>query len=385
MTFEMGFVFVVTIGTIVLFATERLRPDLLSLSVLCLLAMTKILTPNEVLSCFSNPGPVTIAAMFILAEGLTRTDALDGISQSLLKLADKGETYVLGGLMLLAVFVSAFINNTAVVAFFMPVVMLVCTQKKMAPSRLLIPLSYGSLLGGIGTLIGTSTNIVVDSIAQRLGQPPVRMFEQTAVGAIMGLAGIAYMVLIGRHLLPTRETMTSLLGGNGGKEYRTDLVVLRNSPLVGQRLRDVQTKFLRAGTVLGVTRAGSDLEPPFGEIHLEGGDRILVSIPAAAVRNVQATPGLRLLPEAEMGIEELATETTTLIEAIVPIDSPLLGKSLRELDFAHRHGVRILALHRHGLNVQERLEEMPLRFGDTLLLQGTEEAIERIRHDRALL
>jgi di/tricarboxylate transporter len=385
MTPEIAAVFAITIVTFALFISEKLRPDVLAMSVLCLLAVIGLLKPAEILSCFSNPAPITVAAMFILGAGLTRTGALEGVANRLLVWAEKGEAHLVAATMLIAIFISAFINNTAVVVFFLPVVLQVCAQKQIAPSRLLIPLSYAAMFGGCCTLIGTSTNIVVSNVALRSHGISIGLFEPTRLGILFAVAGLAYVVLLGRRFLPERETLTTLLGASRGKEFRTEVVVLRNSPLIGQRLGDVRARNLRAGTIVGVTRNGEPVEPPFDQIMLQEGDHIIMNLAISGVRDVQATRGLALLPEAELGVEQLGAEATALVEALVPNNTPLLGKSLRQLDFAHRHGVRILALHRQGMNVRDRFEEVPLHFGDTLLLQGTEEAIEKLREDRSIL
>ncbi len=391
MTWEIALVFLITIATFVLFATERLRSDVLALSVLCVLGIagyfdsTHFLSPKELLSCFSDPAPITVAAMFVMGAGLTRTGALDGIAGLLTRVADQGETMLLLTMMLVVVLVSSVLNNTAVVMFFLPVMLHVCAQKGIAPSRVLIPLSYAAMFGGTITLIGTSTNIVVNNVASRLLDAPIRMFEPTRMGLLYALFGVTYVLLVSRRLLPARETLTTLLGASPSKEFRTEVVVLRNSPLVGQRLGDVRTRHLRAGSIVGVTRDAEPLDPPFDQIRLQESDRIIVNLAVTGVRDVQAARGLALLPEATLGVEQIGAEATVLVEAIVPNNAPQQGKSLRELDFAHRHGVRILALHRHGMNVRERFEDVPLRFGDTLLLQGTEEAINALRDDRTLL
>jgi di/tricarboxylate transporter len=241
------------------------------------------------------------------------------------------------------------------------------------------------MLGGSITLIGTSTNIVVSNVAARLQESPFGMFEQTKLGLIYACAGMAYMLFIGRRLLPTRETLTTMLGSSQGKYFRTELVVLRNSPLIGQKLGEVRTKKLRSSTILGVTRQHEPLDPPFDQIVLRDGDRIILNIALTGVRDVQTIRGLALVPEAELGVEEIGIEETMLVEAIVPNNSPLLGKTLKDLDFAERHGVRILAVHRQGMNLRDRFMETPLHFGDTLLLQGTDEPLANLRDERSLL
>jgi di/tricarboxylate transporter len=369
-------VFLITVGTFAFFTMEKVRPDVLALSVLSLLGLLGLLTPNDLL---------TVAAMFVLGAGLTRTGALERIADKLVVVAEGGEFRLLLVMLPMVVVVSAFINNTAVVTFFLPVVLYVCTQKNIPPSRLLIPLSFGAMLGGSITLIGTSTNIVVSNVAARLHEPTMGMFEQTRLGLLYALAGMAYMLFVGRKLLPTRETLTTLLGSSQGKFFRTELVVLRNSPLIGQKLGEVRTKKLRSGTILGVTRQHEPLDPPFDQIVLRDGDRIILNIAMSGVRDVQTIRGLALVPEAELGVEEIGIEETTLVEAIVSNNSPLLGKTLKELDFAERHGVLVLAVHRQGMNLRDRFLETPLHFGDTLLLQGTDEPLANLREERSLL
>jgi di/tricarboxylate transporter len=385
MSWPIALVFLITLVTFAMFATERLRPDVLALSVLGVLGVTGLLGGEEIFSCFSNPAPVTVAAMFVLGAGLTRTGALEPVGRLLLRVADRGESWLALTMMVVAAGTSVLINNTAVVTFYLPVVLQLCAAKGYAPSRFLIPLSYAAMFGGVCALIGTSTNIVVNNVVMRQGLPALGMFEQTKMGLLFAGVGIGYLFGVGRRWLPARATLTTLLAGAQGKEFRTDVVVLAQSRLVGQRLGEVRLKYLRAGTILGVTRAGAPLDPPFDGIVLAAGDRLIMNLALSGVRDVQATRGLALLPEAELGVEQIGAAAAALVEAIVPNNSPLLGKTLRELDFAQQREVRILALHRHGMNVRELMEEMPLRFGDTLLLQGTEAAIEHLRTDRDLL
>ncbi|MSR65074.1 MAG: SLC13 family permease [Verrucomicrobiae bacterium] len=385
MTLPIGLVILITIATFVIFATERMRTDVLALSVLSILGVLGLLTPSELLSCFSNPAPVTVASMFVLGAGLTRTGALEGVANKLLRVAEKGEFRLMLAMLPLVAVVSAFINNTAVVTFFLPVALLICSQKDIPPSRLLIPLSYAAMLGGTITLIGTAPNIVVSNIATRLHEEPIHMFEPALMGILIAIVGLGYLLLIGRKLLPSRETLATLIGKTGGTEYRTELVVLRNSPLLGQKLGDVRIKQLRSANILGVTRKHEPLDPPFDGIVLEDGDRLILSVAMASVRDVQGIHGLALAHEVELGLEEISVEETSLVETIVPINSPLLGKTLRDLDFVEKHGVRVLALHRQGMSLRERFLEIPMRFGDTLLLQGTDDAIGNLRDERSLL
>jgi di/tricarboxylate transporter len=383
--YQIWLVFLITAGMFYVFATERMRPDLLSLTVLALLGFTGIIEPREVLGCFSNSAPITVAAMFVLGAGLTRTGALEWISNQLIRIAERGEALLLVAMMSLVIFTSAFINNTAVVAFFLPVILYVCTQKQLAPSRYMIPLSYAALFGGLCTLIGTSTNIVVNSVVLRHGIAPIGMFEPTIFGLAAAAVGTAYMFLVGRKLLPERETLTTLLGAVHAREFRTDVVVLPRSPLIGHRLGDVRAKHLRAGRILGITHKGEPVDPPFDSHVLQEGDRLLVNLAMTGVRDVQSTRGLALLPEAELGIEELGSESTVMVEAIVPNFTPMLGKTLRALDFSTRHNVQVLALHHQSINVREHFLDTPLRVGDAILLQGTEADVRMLGQDRNLI
>ncbi len=385
LTIPMVFVFGLTAVMFFMFATERMRSDVLALSVLAVLGISGVLAPEDVLQCFSNPAPVTVAAMFVLGAGLTRTGALEGISNLLIRVADRGELALLLTMMALVIGVSAFINNTAVVAFFLPVVLYVCAQRRFAPSRYMIPLSYAALFGGLCTLIGTSTNIVVNSVVTRHNLTPIGMFEPTLFGVVAGLAGMGYMAVARRTLLPSRETLTTIMSTASVREFRTDIVVLPGSPLIGMKLGDVRAKHFRAGRILGATRHGDPLDPPFDRIVLREGDRLLVNLAMSGVRDVQSTRGLALLPETELGLEQLSAESTVMVEAIVPNFTALMNKTLREIDFTGRFNVMVLALHHHGMNVREQLMDTPLRVGDAALLQGTEEAIQQLRRETDLI
>ncbi|MFN2433399.1 MAG: SLC13 family permease, partial [Gemmatimonadota bacterium] len=222
---------------LLLFVSERVRVDLVSLIVLALLLVLGLVTPAEGVSGFSNEATVTVAAMFVLSGALKRVGGLDALSGLLARAAERGRTVLLGAMMSLVSGVSAFINNTAAVAVFLPIALTVSRRSRISPSRLLIPLSYAAQFGGVVTLIGTSTNILVASLAVQNGIAPLGMFEFAPLGLVLVGTGIAYMLLLGQRLLPDRRS-ADLTTDYALGDYLSELVVTSGSKLVGQRLAD---------------------------------------------------------------------------------------------------------------------------------------------------
>ncbi|MBA3543039.1 MAG: anion permease, partial [Chthoniobacterales bacterium] len=226
-------VFALVVLVFVAFLREWMSPDLVALSAMGLLLVTGILGTEETLAVFSNSAPIVIGCMFVLSAALERTGAIDALARVFLRMAGKSELRALAALALLTVPLSAFVNNTPVVVVFMPVVLALARTTELKASRLLIPLSYFSILGGTCTLLGTSTNLLVDGVNRHHGQPPFGIFEITPLGIIYGIIGIAYILLIGRKLLPQRETLAALIGSGMAKQFLMQAIISRESPLVG--------------------------------------------------------------------------------------------------------------------------------------------------------
>jgi di/tricarboxylate transporter len=366
----------------VAFLREWLAPDMVAMTAMGLLLVTGILGTDETLAVFSNSAPVVIGCMFVLSAALERTGAIDALARIFLRLAGKSELRALAALSLLTVPLSAFVNNTPVVVVFMPVVLALARNTDLKASRMLIPLSYFSILGGTCTLIGTSTNVLVDGINRHHGQLPFGIFEITPLGIIYAVVGMAYVLLIGRKLLPQRETLAALIGSGMAKQFLMQAVISRESPLVGKTLPETPLVRLREARIIDVVRDGQRLETPLDELRFSAGDILLLESPVAGVKGIKEMPGVVFQPEADL---DDAPREAVLMEGIIGSRSGFVGKTLRELNFRQRYGVLILAVHRQGENLREKFEDVRLAFGDTLLVQGPAEGIHRLMQERDFL
>lgn len=233
MTIEIAIVFALLLATFLAMTTEKTPPDIVALCAMGALLGARILSPSEAFRVFGNEAAIAVGCMFVLSAALERTGALDQLGMATDRLVGQSDWSILLVLLPLVAFTSAFVNNTPVVLLFLPVVTSLAAKRNLKPSKLLIPLSFASILGGCCTLIGTSTNLLVGSTATELSQIQFRMFDLAPVGGIIATLGILYLLTLGRRLLPSRETLTSILQSTDDKKYRTEVAVLENSPLIG--------------------------------------------------------------------------------------------------------------------------------------------------------
>lgn len=375
---EIALVLLIAVGAAFLFATEKLTVDVVALLVLSALLITGLVSPTEAISGFSNPATVAVAAMFVLSAGLTKTGALAVLGQALIR-HGHNETILLMLVMVGAAAVSPFINNTAAVAVFLPLVMSAAAARKISSSRLLIPLSFASQFGGVCTLIGTSTNLLVSSIAAREGLGGFGMFEFTKLGLIMTAAGLLYFMLAGRWLLPHRRT-AQLTETYGLGDYITELRLLPESRLIGQTVIGARLGELHDITVLAILRGQQTIWSPLNE-PLREGDLLLARGAVQEIFKLKNSLGLALEPRFRLEDEELQAEDLVLVEALLPPHSQLAGRTLKELDFQWRFKAIVLAMHRRGQTLREKLAGVRLRLGDALLLLGPTPEIARLRED----
>ncbi|MBL9188878.1 MAG: anion permease [Opitutaceae bacterium] len=377
MTWQIALVFTLLIGAIIAFVRERTPPDLIALSLLIIIAATGLVPVKEVFSVFSNPAPITVAAMFVLSAALVRCGALDYLSSGIEKAAVLPYQVVLFLLVALVAFVSAWINNTPVVVVFVPVVLNLARRMGLPASKFLIPVSYAAVLGGVTTLIGTSTNLVANGMLIERGLPGMEMFGLAWVGVPITIVGAIYLALAGNKLLPARETLTSILSDDERREYLTEAYVPAGSHLIGSTLRAGGLVSARGFRVIEVVRDGIGITVDPDVTPLREGDRLVIACRPSGVARARATPGFDFTAEA--GLEQIAAHESVVFEGAVAPNSEIIGQSVNELNFRQRFRVVVLAIHRSGQNVREKLETLPLEMGDILLMMGTEQAVNGLR------
>lgn len=385
MTLEIALVLAVTLGAVALFVSDRLPVDLVGLLVMATLLTLGLVTPEEGVAGFSNTATVTVGAMFVLSAALVKTGAVNALGALLDAVGRRNWWLGALGLMLVTAALSAFVNNTAVVAIFMPVVLSVSQRLGTSPSRLLMPLSFASMFGGVCTLIGTSTNILVSSIAERNGEPAIRMFELAPIGLIFCVAGLAYMLTVGIRLIPDRRADEDLTESFGIGRYLTEISLTPEAGAVGERLMDWGP--FRDGKldVLEIRRASGRLVLPLPDIRLSVDDTLRVRGGLEEIRGLHQAKGVTVRPNAGWNDAALSSEDCELVEAVVAPNSRLEGRTLGEARLRERFGASPLAVRHREKLLHESIESAVLAGGDVLLLEVQKIGLERLFRDPAFV
>lgn len=381
MTFEIVLVLTILAGAVACFATERLPVDLVALLVLSALLVSGILTPEQAVSGFSNTATVTVAAMFVLSAGLVRTGVVRLLGKWLTGVGRLGLRPTLLALMALIGVVSAFINNTAAVAIFLPIVLGMARDSGISPSKLLIPLSFASMFGGVCTLIGTSTNILVSSIAAQHGLSPFGMFELAPLGLVLFAVGALYLLTAGVRLIPDRRAGADLTQSYGMGDYLTEILVLPDSPAVGRLLRDSPLVRDLDLDVLEIQRDGRLLPAPGAETVLAANDLLRVRCDVRKIRQAEKQEGIVLKSGLKWRDEDLRASEAALLEAVIVPGSALVGKTLKEAGFRQIYGGTALAIRHRGEVMRERLGMTRLRSGDVLLVEVRRDRVEALKRN----
>ena len=322
----------------------------------------------------SNSAPWTIAAMFIVMGALVRTGALEVLTRMAERYARTNPKLAVVGVILSVMGASAIMNNTPVVVVMIPVVVQLSKTLGTKASKLLIPLSYAAIMGGSLTLIGTSTNLLVDGVARSQGMEPFGIFEIMPVGLVVCAWGLIYMATIGQRLLPERDSMAGMLSDRSKMKFFSEAVIPPDSNLIGREVLDVQL-FKRDGVrLIDVVRGDASLRRNLKDVKLQTGDRVVLRTQMAELLSLQATPELKRVDQVS------AVETTT-VEVLITPGCKMVGRSLGALRLRRRYGVYPLAVHRRNQNIGRQLDELVVRVGDTLLLEGAAEDINRLAAD----
>lgn len=385
MTPEIALAFAVLAGVVVVLATGWLRVDLAALLTLATLAITGLVDPQQALAGFSNPAVITIWAMLILSAGLSRTGVSDALGRQVVRLAGRSDARLIAVLATTAAVLSAFMNNIAVAAMFLPLTMEIARRTRRAPSQLLMPMAYGSLLGGLLLLIGTSTNLLVRDALREAGYAPLGMFDFTPGGLLIVLGGIAYMALLGRRLLPVRESIGPLAAGDPGngselealyglEERLAWLLVPPQSPLAGLTLTESRIGLILGLNVLSIRRQDGRRVAVDPNVRLEGGDRLLILGRLDRIEALAAHPPILVEPE-RLTAADLIDAQNGLAELRVTADSPFSGQSPAAVNFRGRYGLNVLAVQNGAQVRRTHLQHIPLKPGERLLLLGAHECL----------
>ncbi len=369
MTLPIALTLTIIVVAVILFATEKLRVDVIAMLVLITLALTGLVSSTDIFAGFSSPAVVTVWAVYIVAGGLFRTGVADFMGRQITRLAGTSEAHLVAVIMLACGTMSAFMNNIGAVAMLLPAVAGISRQTKIPLSRLLIPLSFASLMGGNMTLIGTPPNVLAASILQERGLETFSFFDFTPMGALVFLSGVLFMVFIGRHLLPTRQANVAQPGVHELRQYVSEVRILPESPLAGLSLLEARLGADYDLNVLGLVRDGRLEQGVDRNTIIQRGDLLIVEGSLETLMRVRDKLGLAI--EAEEKFDRIQPdEEVHIFEAVLAPRSPLINTTLRQVEFRERYGFTAMAIWRQGEVITERLRDVRLRFGDMLLLQG---------------
>jgi len=388
---EIALVLTILAIALVLFISEVLRMDLVALLVLCALAVTKVVTPTEAISGFSNAAVITVWAMFILSEGLTRTGIADILGRQVMKIAGRKEISLIFWIMVISGTLSAFMNNIGVAALMLPVVIDIARRTEVPPSRLLMPLAYGCLLGGLTTLIGTPPNLLIAGALAQGGYTPFTLFDFSPIGAGAMMIGVLFVCLIGRLMLPKvnpaavsqKRSQRNLRSQYGLQERTFTMTVPYDSVLVGKTLAESRISSTAGLIVMVLERRNQTITLPSRQTVLESGDRLLIQGRLDRFNEMRQWSDLVIEREAPL-LQTLLSGQVELVEVTIAEDSALVKELLHHTDFRRRFGANVLAIKRDELIRRDNLAYVPIRAGDKLLLQGGEDIINTLEGNQEL-
>ncbi|MBT3216475.1 MAG: SLC13 family permease [Candidatus Marinimicrobia bacterium] len=378
MSFEIPIVIGIIILMFILFVTEVFALEVSALAILCILILFDFLSPSEAVSGLANPAVITIACLFILSHAIQKTGVLEYLVARINTIASRSFSLGLSAYLFSIAILSAFVNNTAIVAIFMPITIRMAHQYKISPSKVLIPLSYAAIMGGTLTLVGTSTNLLVNSILTASGNEPLGMFEFTKYGSILLLVGLGYMIAIGYKILPSRTVTSSLTKSYHMGGFLTEMKIGKDSPLVGKTILARAINQNYDVTVIDILREGSMITSNIRNTILLDNDILFVRGSVDNFLRMKEVEKVNLLTDEKLTQFELQQENNILVEALLTEKSDLIGLNLLGSNFRRRYGSFVLAIRREGSILREKIAKVILHAFDTLLVYGPRDKIQEL-------
>ncbi|MCG8639303.1 MAG: SLC13 family permease [Desulfobacterales bacterium] len=378
---QIALITVILIISLFLLITEKISADKTAIGIMVVLSLTGILTPRQAVAGFANPAVITVGAMFLLSRGLIRTGAVGVVTELVLKLSHGKKNLAFIYILLAVAFSSAFINNTPVVVLFIPIVMGLSCDCDFSPTKLLIPLSYVSILAGTCTLIGTSTNIIVSDLSTSFGYAPLTMFELGIIGLPIAVAGLIFLLITASRLMPERIAPVCELDEGKQKRYIAELVVPENSPLIGMDNIDEYTRDTMGLSIVEIFRSDNIFDPVRTRLTVEADDILLVKGSAEDLVDCLKKKSLKLAHGQEQMVFGSGMKDDLIVEVIIPPMSRLLREPLMSTDLQSDSDIQVLAIRtRHSHYSYRMVQKVKLKIGDVILVRCPRNKLSKIRN-----
>ncbi len=378
MTLDMVLLSAIIVGAVACFALETYPVDKVSVLVLSALVLFRLVSPEEAIAGFGNPATVTVACMLALSYGIQSTGGLNYVANRIVDLAGANEFKILLSIIVAVGFLSAFINNTAAVALFLPLTIAVAREQRLDASKFLMPMSFAAMFAGSCTLIGTSTNLLVYSSAKQYLEWEIGIFEVTPAGLIFSAAGVLYLLLLAHRLVPSRRTGDSLTEEYRLRYFVTELILQDDSPLIGLTISETEFREQHNVEVIEILRDGTRLLPTAEETRLEPGDILLAQGDPNTLMELQDQKGV-ILKALAVEDQDLEDENIVLVEAFISPASRLIESTLKEINFRSIFKANALAIRSHGRSIREKIGKIELEYGDSLLILTNRGQLEVLR------